>query len=161
MPVTIRELGRPGDLGWVVMANGEIYADEFGWDVTYERLVAGIVGDFAKQHDPARERAWIAELDGERVGTVFCVADPDTRDARLRILLVDPRARGHGVGRRLVETCVGFARDAGCPGVVLWTNSVLVAARRIYESYGFGLVSEEAHHSFGQDLVGQTWRLAL
>lgn len=161
MPVRIRELDQPGDLGWVVMANGEIYAREYGWDTTYDRLVAGIVADFARQHDPDRERAWIAELDGERVGTIFCVADQDTRDARLRILLVDPKIRGHGVGRKLVDTCVSFARDAGYPGVVLWTNSVLTAARRIYESFGFGLVEEKPHHSFGHDLIGQTWRLGL
>ncbi|MBO0852313.1 MAG: GNAT family N-acetyltransferase [Nocardia sp.] len=161
MPVSIRELGRPGDLGWVVMANGEIYAREYDWDASYEQLVAGIVGDFARCRDPDREQAWIAELDGERVGTVFCVADQDTRNARLRILLVEPETRGHGVGRALVHTCVGFARDAGYPGVVLWTNTVLTAARRIYESFGFNLVEEDSHHSFGHDLVGQTWRLRL
>ncbi|MDF0529515.1 GNAT family N-acetyltransferase [Tsukamurella sp. 8F] len=158
MTATIRELGSPGDLGWVVMTNGEVYAREYGWDATYEALVAGIVGAYATDHDPARERGWIAEVDGARAGAVFCMAD-DESTARLRLLLVDPRFRGHGVGAALVEQCVGFSREAGYRRMVLWTNSVLGSARRIYEAAGFGLTSERRHHSFGHDLVGQDWTL--
>ena len=158
--VQIRQLGRPGDLGWVVQAHGELYAAEFGWDTSFEALVARIVADFAADHDPARERAWIAELDGRRVGCVFCVAgDPGT--AKLRILLVHPDARGQGVGRRLVDTCTSFAREVGYDRVRLWTNDVLAAARRIYLAAGFRLVAEARHHSFGADLVGQDYELDL
>lgn len=160
MAVAIRELGRPGDLGWVVMAHGEIYAREFGWDETFEELVAQIVGEYAGKRDPVRTAAWIAEVDGERAGTVFCMTG-DSGEARLRILLVDPRFRGHGLGRMLVDRCVEFAREADYPRVVLWTNSVLTAARRIYQAAGFHLVEESPHHSFGHDLVGQTWALDL
>jgi GNAT superfamily N-acetyltransferase len=156
----IRRLGRPGDLGWVVMAHGEQYAAEFGWDTSFETLVARIVADFAALPDVGRTAAWIAELDGRRAGCVFCTAD-DEQTARLRILLVDPVARGHGLGRRLVDTCVDFARERGYQRVVLWTNDPLVAARRIYLDVGFGLTAEEPHHSFGVDLVGQTYELGL
>jgi GNAT superfamily N-acetyltransferase len=158
--VVIRPANRPGDLGWVVQAHGELYASQFGWDVTFEALVAQIVGDFGAAHDPSRERGWIAELAGERVGCVFCVAqDQDT--AKLRILLVAPSARGCGVGTELVRTCVDFARRVGYVRMVLWTNDVLVSARRIYEAFGFRLEAEDRHRSFGQDLVGQTWSLHL
>ena len=153
---TIRRLGRPGDLGWVVMAHGEVYGAEFGWDSSFEALVARIVADFAADHDAAREAAWIAEVDGRRVGCVFCVA-ADERTAKLRILLVDPAARGQGLGRRLVGTCLGFARAAGYRRITLWTNDVLTAARRIYQATGFELVEQDRHHSFGHDLVGQNW----
>lgn len=153
---TIRRLDRPGDLGWVVMAHGELYATEFGWDTRFEALVARIVADYAADHDSAREAAWIAEVDGQRVGCVFCVAEDETT-AKLRILLVDPRGRGHGVGRRLVDTCLDFARAAGYRRITLWTNDVLASARRIYEATGFVLVEQEPHHSFGRDLVGQNW----
>lgn len=157
---TIRELGRPGDLGWVVMAHGELYADEFGWDSSFEALVAGIVAAYAGEHDPSRERAWIAEREGRRVGCVLCVeADEDV--AKLRLLLVDPAARGEGLGGRLVDECVAFARDAGFGRLRLWTNHPLVAARRVYLSRGFRLVAEEEHRSFGADLIGQTYELAL
>jgi GNAT superfamily N-acetyltransferase len=159
--VQIRQLGKPGDLGWVVQAHGELYAAEFGWDSTFEALVARIVADFAAQHDPARERAWIADLDGRRVGCVFCVAGDEPGTAKLRILLVHPDARGHGVGRRLVDTCLAFAREAGYDHVRLWTNDVLAAARRIYLAAGFRLVTEAPHHSFGVDLVGQDYELDL
>jgi DNA-binding MarR family transcriptional regulator/GNAT superfamily N-acetyltransferase len=146
----------PGDLGWVVQRNAEVYAAEFGWDVTYEELVAGIVADFPRQFRPGRERAWMAEVDGRRAGCVFCrQRDDDT--AQLRLLLVEPWARGLGLGRRLVDGCVAFARAAGYGSMVLWTNDVLVAARRIYVAAGFQLVEEEPHHSFGHDLVGQIW----
>lgn len=158
----IRSLGEPGDLGWVVQAHGEVYASEFGWNTDFEALVARIVADFAAAHDPAREAAWIAELDGRRVGCIFCVADPDDpATARLRILLVHPDGRGHGQGGRLVDTCLEFARAAGYGRIRLWTNHPLEAARHIYLARGFGIVAEEAHHSFGADLVAQTYELAL
>ena len=158
----IRRLGRPGDLGWVVMAHGELYAREYDWDETFEALVARIIADYAADHDPDREAAWIAEVDGRRVGCVFCVADPASADtARLRILLVDPAARGHGLGARLVDECLRFARAAGYRRITLWTNDVLVSARRIYQAAGFELTDEARHHSFGADLVGQNWTLEL
>lgn len=156
----IRPLGEPGDLGWVVMAHGEQYAKEFGWDIGFEALVARIVADYAADHDPSREAAWIAELDGRRVGSVFCVAD-DGNTAKLRILLVDPAARGHRLGSRLVAQCVDFAREAGYERIRLWTNDTLAAARRIYLAAGFRLVEEEPHHSFGADLIGQVYELDL
>jgi GNAT superfamily N-acetyltransferase len=157
---SIRPLGRPGDLGWVIMAHGEVYAEEFGWDADFEALVARIVADYAADRDPGREAAWIAELGGTRVGCVFLVArDADT--AQLRILLVDPAARGRHLGRRLVAECVGFARRAGYRRMVLWTNEPLAAARHIYLAAGFRLVTEEPHHSFGADLTGQYYELDL
>jgi GNAT superfamily N-acetyltransferase len=157
----IRRADRPGDLGWVVMAHGEIYAEQFGWNRDFEALVARIVADYAAGHDPAREGAWLAELDGERVGCILCVAGDRPGEARLRILLVTPAGRGLGVGTQLVKTCLDFARAAAYQQVTLWTNDVLVAARRIYESFGFTLTDEERHHSFGHDLVGQNWTLDL
>jgi DNA-binding MarR family transcriptional regulator/GNAT superfamily N-acetyltransferase len=151
---------RAGDMGWMVASNARVYADQYGWDVSYEALVGRIVVDFAADHDPARERAWIAELDGEPVGCVLCVRRDD-ETAQLRILLVEPRGRGLGIGARLVAECIDFARRAGYARIVLWTNDVLTSARRIYEAAGFTLVAEEAHHSFGHDLVGQNWELDL
>lgn len=150
----------PGDLGWVVQAHGALYAEEFGWDASFEALVARIVADYAADHDPLRERAWIAEADGRPAGCVFCVRKDD-RTAQLRLLLVEPWARGAGTGDRLVGECIAFARGAGYSELVLWTNDVLTAARRIYQRAGFELTAEQKHHSFGHDLVGQTWRLAL
>jgi GNAT superfamily N-acetyltransferase len=158
--ITIRRLGLPGDLGWVVQAHGELYAREFGWDASFEALVSRIVADYACGHDDNREAAWIAVKGGQRVGCVFCVA-ADEQTAQLRILLVDPAARGQGVGGRLVDECLGFARDAGFARMKLWTNHPLAAARRIYLSRGFRLVDEEQHHSFGADLIGQTYELGL
>lgn len=159
---TIRALDRPGDLGWVVMAHGEVYAQEFGWDASFEALVARIVASYAGHHDPAREAAWIAEADGRRAGCVFCVADPDRPGtALLRILLVDPKARGHNLGRRLVDRCLEFARNAGYERMRLWTNHPLAAARHLYLERGFQLVEEAKHRSFGVELVGQTYELAL
>ena len=161
MTATIRRLGKPGDLGWVIGAHGEVYAAEFGWDSSFEALVARIVADYAETADARRDAAWIAETpDGERVGCVFCVA-ADEHTAKLRILLVHPSARGQRLGARLVDECVRFARDAGYKRMVLWTNDPLVAARRIYLAAGFVLTGEEPHHSFGVDLVGQTYELEL
>jgi DNA-binding MarR family transcriptional regulator/GNAT superfamily N-acetyltransferase len=150
---------RPGDLGWVVARNGALYAQEYGWDASYEALVARIVADYAGRADP-REAGWIAELDGAPAGCVFCMRKDD-RTAQLRLLLVEPAARGLGLGERLAAECLAFARRAGYPEIVLWTNDVLSAARHIYQRLGFELVDSEPHHSFGRDLVGQNWRLSL
>jgi GNAT superfamily N-acetyltransferase len=159
--VNIRPLGEPGDLGWVVMAHGEVYAREFGWDVDFERLVAQIVADYAAGHDPQRERAWIAELDGRRAGCVLCV-DAGGNVAKLRVLLVALDARGHGLGGRLVDACVAFAREAGYERLTLWTTASLDAARAIYLSRGFELCGEEPpHRQFGIEFVDQTYELAL
>ena len=156
----LRRLGTAGDLGWVVLAHGEQYQAEYGWDTSFEALVARIVADYASTHDPDREAAWIAEIDGRRIGCVFCVA-ADDGTAKLRLLLVHPDARGLGLGARLVGACTDFARAAGYDRVTLWTNDVLIAARHIYQAAGFRLVGEEKHHSFGHDLTGQTWTLDL
>ncbi len=158
---TIRPLGRPGDLGWVVMAHGELYASEFGWNTSFEALVARIVADYAADPDPKAAGAWIAELDRRRVGCVFCVGGDEPEQCQLRILLVDPAARGQALGSRLVTTAIGFARGAGYRRMRLWTNDPLVAARRVYLRHGFTLTDERPHHSFGVDLVGQTYELAL
>lgn len=154
-PVVIRA-PRPGDLGLILSRQASLYAEEYGWDWTYEGLVAEILGQFVKTYDPAFERAWIAERDGEVVGSVF-VVKADASTAKLRLLYVDKAARGAGLGRRLVEECLAFAKTAGYRRMELWTNDCLTVARRIYEATGFHLDREEPHHSFGKDLVGQYW----
>lgn len=151
---------RPGDLGWVVHRHGVVYSQEYGFDQTFEALVAKIAGEFILQHDPDREQAWIAEVDGRPAGSIFC-AKKDDDTAQLRLLLVEPSARGLGIGSRLVEECVRFARRAGYQSIMLWTNNLLVDARRVYERAGFQLVREEPRRSFGRDMIEQYWLQAL
>jgi DNA-binding MarR family transcriptional regulator/GNAT superfamily N-acetyltransferase len=158
--VLLREPG-PGDLGWIVQRNAALYSAEYGWNADYEGLAARIVADFAEDHDPHLERVWIAELDGRAVGCVMCVRDEAPGAARLRLLLVEPDARGLGIGDRLVRACIDFARGVGYRELVLWTNDVLASARRVYQRHGFVLLAEKPHRSFGADLVGQDWRLDL
>lgn len=159
--VLLRRANQPGDLGWVVMAHGQEYHRQFGWNTDFEVLVAGIVADFARSHDTRREAAWIAEVDGERTGCVFLVEGSSPGVAKLRILLVCQGGRGLGIGTRLVQECLQFARTAGYRQVELWTNDVLTSARKIYQSFGFRLVREEPHHSYGHQLTGQDWVLDL
>ena len=149
-------------MGMVVALEGAGYVEQFGWDDTFEALVARIVADFIANFNPARERCWIAEIDGRHAGHIFLVQHPDQPDtAKLRLLYVDPSARGLGLGQALVDECIRFARAAGYARITLWTQSILTAAHRIYQAAGFRLVREEPHHSFGKDLIGQTWDLEL
>ncbi|HEX6309282.1 MAG TPA: GNAT family N-acetyltransferase [Longimicrobiales bacterium] len=153
---------RPGDLGWIVHRHGALYSAEYGWDHRFEGLTAEVVASFVRNFDPARERCWIAELDGRNVGSVMVVRHPEREGvAKLRLLLVEPDARGHGIGRRLVQECTRFARATGYTRISLWTDSQLVAARRIYRAEGYRLVREEPHDLFGHDLIGETWELEL
>ncbi|MDQ2930538.1 MAG: bifunctional helix-turn-helix transcriptional regulator/GNAT family N-acetyltransferase [Gemmatimonadota bacterium] len=158
-PTVLRQPA-PGDFGWVIERHGELYADEYGWGNHFEALVVQIVADFAREHDPARERFWIALADGERVGSVLLVRESESV-ARMRLLLVEPSARGLGVGKTLVRACLDFARSAGYAKVTLWTNAVLHAARAIYIANGFDLVREEMHTHFGSEQLGQDWELVL
>jgi GNAT superfamily N-acetyltransferase len=158
-PYVLRDL-RPGDIGWITHRQARLYYEEYGWDERFEALVAEILSRFILKFDPAREKAWIAERDGQIVGSIFCVAKSRTV-ALLRLLYVEPATRGLGLGTRLVDECVAFARGAGYRKLSLWTNSVLHSARRIYEQQGFRLIKEEKHHSFGKELVGQNWELDL
>jgi len=157
--VELRE-PHPGDLGWVIERHGELYAEEYGWGDHFEALVVQIVAQFMHAHDPARERFWIAMAGGERVGSILLVRESDSV-ARLRLLLVEPSARGLGVGKKLVSACLQFARDAGYQNITLWTNAVLHAARAIYVAHGFRLVREEMHTHFGSEQLGQDWELDL
>ena len=151
---------RPGDIGWVIARHGALYAEEYGFDHRFEALVAQVAGDFLASHDPARERCWIAERDGVNVGSVFLVRKSDEL-AKLRLLIVEPAARGLGIGRRLVDECIGFARTAGYRRISLWTNDVLTAARAIYQRAGFRLVASARHNDFGPPMVGEDWELEL
>ena len=152
---------RPGDLGWVVHRHGALYAREYGWDERFEALVARVVADFTDDRDNPRQAGWIAELDGERVGSICCMRGPDDATAQLRLLLVEPSARGFGVGKRLVTECVEFARASGYSTIRLWTVSILDAARGIYRKAGFQRIAEEPVTGFGTGLTGETWRLEL
>ena len=159
IPYLLRPL-QIGDIGWITRRQGMLYAQDYGWDETYEALVAEILAAFVKSFDPKWERSWIAERDGEVVGSVFVVRkSPEV--AKLRLLYVEPSARGLGIGARLVDECIAFARAKGYKTLTLWTNDILGSARRIYQAAGFKLIDEERHHSFGKDLVGQTWDLDL
>jgi GNAT superfamily N-acetyltransferase len=158
--LTIRDAVRSGDLGWVIGRHGAVYDEEYGWNMEFEVLVAKIATSFFAKHDPEREHCWFVELDGRTVGCIFLVQAWE-HVAKLRLLLVEPDARGLGIGSLLVGTCVEFARRADYETVTLWTNSVLVSARRLYEAVGFRLVDSNPHHSFGKDLIGQTWELDL
>ena len=151
---------RPGDIGWVIHRHGVLYSQEYGWDEAFEALVAEIAAKFIRNFDSKRERCWIAEREGENVGCVFLVKRTES-EGQLRLLLVEPSARGLGIGTRLVQECIRFAREAGYGKIMLWTNDILHAARHIYEKEGFYLVAEDRHHSFGHDLVGQNWELKL
>lgn len=158
-PVTLRP-PQPGDYGWIISQHGRVYATEFGWDGRFEGLVAGLVADFVNSHDPARERCWIADLDGKPVGSIFCTRKDD-ETARLRMLILDGKARGHGAGGLLVDACMAFAREAGYRRMTLWTNDILIAARKLYAARGWVMTAAETVHQFGQDMISETWEVQL
>jgi GNAT superfamily N-acetyltransferase len=157
--VTLRD-PQPGDMGWVIQQHAEIYAKEYGWNWAFEALVAGICADFVKNFQPNWERCWIAELDGQRVGSIF-VVKKDMQTAQLRMLILVPQARGLGLGKRLSEEAIAFARAKGYQNMVLWTNACLLAARGIYENLGFVRQTSEAYQGFGHNLISETWALTL
>lgn len=159
--VEIRTADRPGDLGWIVQAHGEMYSREYGWSTAFEEMVAGIVGEYATDRDPERERAWIADVDGRRAGCIACMRGEEPATAKLRVLLVDPECRGLGLGAALVETCLEFAREAGYGRMMLWTTDNLHSARKIYQAAGFRLVAEAPHKGFGREVIGQDWEVEL
>ena len=158
--VTLRNELRVGDVGWVVKRHGELYAEEFGWGIEFEALVAEIMAKIVQSFDPRWERCWLAELDGETVGSVFVVKQPETV-AKLRLLLVEPKARGHGLGARLVDECIRFAREAGYVEMTLWTQSILLAARHIYAQAGFRLVQSEPYTGINRELTSEVWERRL
>lgn len=157
--MNIRSL-QPGDLGWIIHRHGVLYSKEYGWNEQFEALVAGIASDFVKNYNPSKEKCWIAEKDGEIIGSVFLVQGSESV-AKLRLLLVEPTARGLGLGTRLVSECIQFARSCGYEKITLWTNSVLISARHIYDKLGFIRIEEEEHHNFGHSLISETWELQL
>lgn len=158
--ISFRSELKPGDLGWIVERHGTLYASEYGWDVRFEGLVAQILGAIMQNYNPDRDRCWIAEQAGTRVGCVFLIQQSATV-AKLRLLLVEPSIRGRGVGARLVQECIAFAQQAGYQSITLWTNDILLSARQLYQRNGFRLVHAEAHQSFGHRMVGETWELSL
>ncbi len=160
MPEIMLRGHRPGDMGWVISAHGSLYAQEYGFDATFEALVAEIAAQFIREFNPERERCWIAELDGQTVGSVFLVQQSKTV-AKLRLLIIDPKARGRGLGKRLVAECIAHARELGYRKLTLWTQSSLLAARHLYKEEGFKLAKTEPHRSFGVELVGEFWELKL
>jgi len=159
-PALLLRPHQPGDMGWVTSAHGALYAKEYGWDISFEALVGKITAEFIENFDPKRERCWIAEMDGEPVGSVFVVRKTD-EIAKLRLLIVDPKARGLGLGKRLVDECLRFAKSVGYSSMTLWTQSILTTARGIYEHAGFKLIAQDPHRSFGVDLMGETWERDL
>lgn len=159
-PAPVLRAHRPGDMGWIIQQHGALYAREYGWNISFEALCAEIAAQFLKTFDPARERCWIAEIDSRQVGSVFLVKHTDDI-AKIRLLLIDPAGRGIGLGKTLVDECIAFARACGYRKITLWTQSILLAARGIYQRAGFVRVATEPHHSFGQDLIGETWEIDL